>query len=189
MNFQHLRTMSSLWAKCYRGVSEAVEFGPSMPNPSEPQGSRSQPQHGLRCQAGLGGCFLVSPNRPERRNTQRSGDRSSGVLTKVKPPEQNPTGSMLMMTRHSEWRSSSKERSQTLHTLQSLNQIFRLTLNAYIRDNCLTHNLCSRTSRIDSKSVDKEQICHSIQHSSFTVIVSSRCTAGRSLPLALRDSP
>ena len=60
-----------------------------MPNQSEPQHVLSLATFSGAKQ-GLAGCFLVSPNRPERRNTQRSGDRSSGVLTKVKPPERNP---------------------------------------------------------------------------------------------------
>ena len=79
---------------CYRGVSEAVEFGPSMPDQSEPQ-------HGLSLAtfsgydatqgfAGLRRNFLVSSTGLKKLNTQRIGDKSSGVLTKVKTPEQNP---------------------------------------------------------------------------------------------------
>ena len=62
ISFQHLRTMSSLLAMCYCGVSEAVEFGPPMPD----QRAFARNLLWFRCQVGFGGNFLVPLNGPER---------------------------------------------------------------------------------------------------------------------------
>ena len=67
MSFQHLHTMSSLWAMCHRGVSEAVKFGPSMPDKSEPQHQLSLATFpGCPATQGLAGTFSCLP--PDSRN-------------------------------------------------------------------------------------------------------------------------
>ena len=70
-----------------------------MPNQSEPQHVLSLATFsGHDAKQGLAGVFSCLPADP-RDETHRSGDRSSGVLTKVKPPEQNPRQyRVLMMT-------------------------------------------------------------------------------------------